>query len=69
MSFYLMSGSNSGIGKNVALEVAKRGGTVHMVCRNQITAKEACDEIKTSTGNDVSYLDYITLFILFTQKK
>ena len=26
-------GANSGIGKETALEIAKRGGTVHLVCR------------------------------------
>jgi NAD(P)-dependent dehydrogenase (short-subunit alcohol dehydrogenase family) len=29
----LFSGANSGIGKEAALQIAKRGGTVHMVCR------------------------------------
>ncbi|XP_059486771.1 dehydrogenase/reductase SDR family member 12-like [Neocloeon triangulifer] len=49
---YMITGSNSGIGKSMALEVAKRGGTVHLVCRNKTAAQEACDEIKTSTGNN-----------------
>ena len=38
---YMITGCNSGIGKQTALEIGKRGGTVHMVCRNPETAKEA----------------------------
>merc|ERR1719228_1078940 len=42
---YMITGSNSGIGKVTALEIAKRGGSVHMVCRNPKTAEEARQEI------------------------
>ena len=38
---FMITGSNSGIGKQTALEIGKRGGTVHMVCRNPETAGEA----------------------------
>ena len=37
----MITGCNSGIGKQTALEIGKRGGIVHMVCRNPETAKEA----------------------------
>ena len=30
---FMITGSNSGIGKVAALEIAKRGGSVHMICR------------------------------------
>ncbi|MPC86765.1 Dehydrogenase/reductase SDR family member 12 [Portunus trituberculatus] len=48
------SGSNSGIGLQAALEVARRGGVIHMVCRNREAATKARSEIITTTGNDVS---------------
>lgn len=48
---YMISGGNSGIGKCIALDIAKRGGTVHLVCRNQATALEAQAEIQQATGN------------------
>lgn len=38
---YMITGSNSGIGESVAQQVAKCGGTVHMVCRNAQTAQDA----------------------------
>lgn len=31
----MVTGANSGIGKEAALQVAKRGATVYMVCRNR----------------------------------
>ncbi len=32
------------------MEIAKRGGTVHMVCRNPKTAEEAKNEIQSSAA-------------------
>ena len=29
----MITGANSGIGKDAATEIARRGGTVHLVCR------------------------------------
>ena len=49
----MITGANSGIGKSVASQVAERGGTVHLVCRNAVSAEEARAEIKESTGNPV----------------
>lgn len=48
------SGANSGLGKCIALEIAKRGGTVHLVCRNPTTAEQAKTEIIEATENEVS---------------
>ncbi|KAM9192764.1 LOW QUALITY PROTEIN: dehydrogenase/reductase SDR family member 12 [Dugong dugon] len=38
---FLITGGNSGIGRATATEIAKRGGTVHLVCRDQDQAEEA----------------------------
>ena len=51
---YMITGGNSGIGKCIALEIAKRGGTIHLVCRNSQSAKEAQEEIEKATGNQVN---------------
>jgi len=48
---YMITGSNSGIGKQSALEIAKRGGTVYMVCRNREYAENAKKEIIEETKN------------------
>lgn len=49
---YMITGANSGIGKAAALAIAKRGGTVHLVCRNKDRAEEAQTEIITNSGNE-----------------
>jgi len=56
---YMITGANSGLGKQTALEIAKKGGTVHMVCRNPKYAEEAQKEIQ-----DVSNSDKIHVHIL-----
>ncbi|KAG1688808.1 G patch domain-containing protein 1 [Nymphon striatum] len=48
---FVITGANSGIGKAAATELAKKGGTIHMVCRDQNRGNEAKDEIVKMTGN------------------
>lgn len=48
----LVTGSNSGIGKVTARELASMGATVVMVCRNQAKGESAQAEIKAASGND-----------------
>ncbi|CAB1450703.1 unnamed protein product [Pleuronectes platessa] len=50
---FMITGANSGIGKATAMAVAKRGGTIHMVCRNKDKAEEARADIVKETGNKV----------------
>lgn len=45
----LVTGANSGLGKAVAVELARRGGRVIMVCRSGIP--EAGEEVKRLSGN------------------
>lgn len=52
----MITGGNSGIGKCIALDIAKRGGTVHLVCRNAKSAEEAKNEIIKDSGNQVCYI-------------
>lgn len=47
----MVTGANSGIGKVCALEVARRGATVHMVCRSKERGEAARDEIINATNN------------------
>ncbi|XP_047456651.1 dehydrogenase/reductase SDR family member 12 [Mugil cephalus] len=48
---FMITGANSGIGKATAQEIANRGGTVHMVCRNKGRADAAKDEIMERSKN------------------
>lgn len=47
----VVTGSNSGIGKAAAHQLAARGATVVMVCRNQAAGETVRREIVTQTGN------------------
>ena len=45
----LITGANSGIGKVTAIELAKKGANIIMVCRNKEKAQIAQQEINTSS--------------------
>lgn len=47
----MVTGANSGIGKVTALELARMGATVVMVCRNRQKGEAAQAEIRRATGN------------------
>ncbi|XP_069495835.1 dehydrogenase/reductase SDR family member 12 [Ambystoma mexicanum] len=49
---FMITGGNSGIGKAVATDIAKKGGTIHLVCRNKDRAEEAKKEIVQESGNE-----------------
>jgi len=48
---FLITGANSGIGKETALELAKRGGTVHIACRNLERGEAARSEILSEVAS------------------
>jgi NAD(P)-dependent dehydrogenase (short-subunit alcohol dehydrogenase family) len=47
----MVTGANSGIGKETAVGLAKQGATVVMVCRDATKGEAALKEIKERTGN------------------
>ena len=47
----LLTGANSGIGKVTALELARMGASLVLVCRNREKGKKAMDEFVKKTGN------------------
>lgn len=47
----LITGANSGIGYATALELAKKGAEVHLLCRNQERGQQAEAQIKEHTGH------------------
>lgn len=54
----LVTGSNSGIGKVTARELARMGATVVMLCRNRAKGEVAQAEIQAATGNQ-----HVTLIV------
>ncbi|XP_060073048.1 dehydrogenase/reductase SDR family member 12-like [Ylistrum balloti] len=48
---YMITGANSGIGKCAAVAIAKKGGTVHMVCRDPKRGEEARQAVKEESQN------------------
>jgi NAD(P)-dependent dehydrogenase (short-subunit alcohol dehydrogenase family) len=48
----IVTGANTGIGKETALGLARLGATVVMVCRDRPRGEEAQRDIKQKTGND-----------------
>jgi len=50
----LITGANTGIGKETALDLARRGADVHILCRNIVKGQNAADEISRTVGKKVS---------------
>src|ERR1039458_7418486 len=48
----VITGGNSGVGKETAVGVAAQRATTVLACRNQQKAEAAAAEIKERTGND-----------------
>lgn len=51
----MITGANSGIGKSTALELAKRGAMVYIVCRDFKKGESAQREIKAISRNSVNF--------------
>nr|XP_002132115.1 dehydrogenase/reductase SDR family member 12-like [Ciona intestinalis] len=58
---FMVTGANSGIGKEVTKELASRGGEVHMVCRSLERANAARDEIVKATKNEKIFVHIVDL--------
>ncbi|KAL7735421.1 hypothetical protein ACLKA6_019538 [Drosophila palustris] len=73
----IVTGSNTGIGKETVLELARRGATVYMACRDKKRAEEARLEIIKATSNqnifflelDLSSLQSIRKFVVDFKSK
>lgn len=48
----VVTGANSGIGKAIAVALARRGDEVVMVCRSRARGEEALAEIKAASGSE-----------------
>ncbi|XP_062133076.1 retinol dehydrogenase 14-like isoform X2 [Drosophila sulfurigaster albostrigata] len=67
----IVTGSNTGIGKETVLELARRGATVYMACRDKSRAEQARLEVIRETKNqniffrelDLASLDSVRKFV------
>ena len=48
----IITGGNTGIGKETAFDLARRGAKIILACRDEKRASEAVYDIKRSTGNE-----------------
>ena len=51
----VITGANSGIGKETAIDLAKRGGKIYIACRDIKRGEEALKEVKEKSGSDKIY--------------
>ena len=58
---YLITGANSGIGYQCALQLSKSGANVHMLCRNMERGQTALEQIKSESANDKVYLHQVDM--------
>jgi NAD(P)-dependent dehydrogenase (short-subunit alcohol dehydrogenase family) len=65
----VITGSNSGIGKFTAIELAKLGFEIYMLVRDSQKSRDAYEEIKKESGSDLVQLLYIDLASLDSIKK
>lgn len=65
----LITGANSGIGKSVALQLAKTDTKVIVACRNAYRGRQALKEIQEKTGNLLTELMIVDLSSIASIRK
>lgn len=64
MKTCIITGANSGIGKSAAEQIAAKGWSVVLACRNITAAEQVCEEIKRMTDNKNIYAMKVDLSLM-----
>lgn len=51
----VITGANTGIGKETAISLAKRGGKIYIACRDKARGERAVEDIRKDSGSDKVY--------------
>ena len=65
----IITGANTGIGKETALDMAKRGARVILACRDLTRANQAAEEIRKRSGNGNVLVESLDLASLESVRK
>ncbi|XP_072536148.1 retinol dehydrogenase 13 [Salminus brasiliensis] len=65
----LITGANTGIGKETARDMARRGARVVMACRDLTRAEAAAEEIRRATGNGNVVTRHLNLASLYSVRE
>ncbi|XP_028281026.1 retinol dehydrogenase 12 [Parambassis ranga] len=65
----LITGANTGIGKETSRDLARRGARVVMACRDLARAEQAAEEIRRSTGNGNVVIRHLDLASIYSVKQ
>ncbi|KAL0078580.1 retinol dehydrogenase 12 [Phycomyces blakesleeanus] len=55
----IVTGANDGIGKESAIDLAKRNATVIIACRDSEKSRQALEDIRLASGSDKVTLEYV----------
>ncbi|XP_030641169.1 retinol dehydrogenase 12 [Chanos chanos] len=65
----VITGANTGIGKETARDMARRGARVVMACRDLTRAETAAEQIRRSTGNGNVVIRHLNLASLYSVRE
>jgi len=65
---FVVTGANSGIGKELATYVAAKGAKLYMLCRSKDKAEAAKEEIVKATSNDQVHIVLVNYYINLLHK-
>ncbi|KAG5676985.1 hypothetical protein PVAND_006776 [Polypedilum vanderplanki] len=65
----IITGANTGIGKETAIDLAKRGGKIYIACRDEKRGEDALKEIKERSDSDKVHFMQLDLASLESVRK